>query len=118
MNKLQLENRLVNFAVSMIELCKYFESSFASEHLSRQLLRSSSAPALNYGEAQGAESKKDFIHKTSIVLKELRETNVNLKIIKGTSICQNQELLEKVFDESNQLVAIFYKSVNTAKKNQ
>jgi len=58
------------------------------------------------------------LHKTSIVLKELRETNVNLKIVKGAVICGNKELLDKILDESNQLVAIFYKSVNTAKKNQ
>ena len=117
MNRLELENRLVDFAVSLIELCKHFDNDFAGDYLSKQLLRSGSAPALNYGEAQGAESKKDFIHKSSIVLKELRETNVNLKIVSGASICKEKDLLEKTLDESNQLVAMFYKSVETAKKN-
>lgn len=118
MNRFELENRLVQFAVSLIELCKHFEKDFAGEYLSKQLLRSGSAPALNYGEAQGAESKRDFIHKSSIVLKELRETNVNLKIVSGAAICKKTDLLEKVLDESNQLVSIFYKSVDTAKKNK
>jgi len=79
MKRLDLENRLVDFAVLLIELCKCFEKGFASDHLSKQLLRSGTAPGLNYGEAQSAESKKDFIHKTSIVLKELRETYVNVQ---------------------------------------
>jgi len=118
MNRLQLENRLVDFAVSLIKLCEYFEKGFAGEHLSKQLLRSGTSPGLNYGESQSAESKKDFIHKTSIVLKELRETYINLKIVKGASICNHEKLLESVLDECNQLVAIFHKSVDTAKKRQ
>jgi four helix bundle protein len=77
------------------------------EHLSKQLLRSGTALALNYGETQGAESFRDFIHISSIVLKELRESNVNLKIIKGISICNNNELLDYLVDESNQLVKVF-----------
>jgi len=63
--------------------------------------------ALNYAEAQSAESRKDFIHKTSIVLKELRESHVNLKIIVETGICSDQK----------RLIEIFHVTVHTARKN-
>ncbi|MBE9484252.1 MAG: four helix bundle protein, partial [Bacteroidetes bacterium] len=80
-----------------------------------QIIRSSSSAALNYGEAQGAESKKDFIHKSSIVLKELRETHISLKLIKDSKISSEQSGLTRLIDECNQLVAIFHKTVTTAK---
>jgi four helix bundle protein len=82
------------------------------------LLRSSASAALNYGEAQSAETKKDFVHKVGLVLKELRESNVNLKIILKTSIAANESDVVSVLDESNQLVSIFYRTVQTAKKNR
>ena len=116
MNRKDVENRLVNFAVGIIKMKEHLDSSFASEHLFKQLLRSGTSPALNYGETQGAESQRDFIHKLSIVLKELRESNINLKIIKGISVCQKKEFLEKLLDESNQLIAIIYKSIVSARK--
>jgi four helix bundle protein len=67
---------------------------------------------LNYGEAQGGESRRDFIHKIKIVLKELRETFVCLKIIE-----RSKELIERAIKENDELVAIFVKSAETAQKN-
>ncbi len=93
-------------------------NDFISQHMANQIMRSSSSAALNYGEAQGAESKNDFIHKTSIVLKELRETHVNLIIISKSELFRERVLLDKLIDESNQLVAIFHKTVITAKANR
>ena len=81
MNKFDLEERLVEFSVLIIEIVNEMPNSKASNHLSGQLLRSGTSAALNYGEAQSGESRKDFIHKIKIVLKELRETYVCLKII-------------------------------------
>jgi len=81
MNKTDLEDRLVNFSVLIIEIVNGLPNSKAGNHLGGQIVRSGTAPALNYGEAQSGESKKDFIHKLKIVLKELREINVCLKII-------------------------------------
>ena len=52
----------------------------ASKHISRQILRSGTSPAPNYGEARGAESRADFVHKLKIALKELNETSVWLKM--------------------------------------
>ena len=74
MNKRDLENRLINFAVLIIEIVGSMSNAKAANHLAGQLLRSGTSPALNYGKAQSGESRKDFIHKIKIVLKELRKT--------------------------------------------
>ena len=114
----ELEDRLVTFAVSIMELCKNLEKSQVAEQLSGQIWRSVTSAALNYGEAQGAESKKDFTHKIGIVLKELRETNINLQILVKTGLCNSDKKeIQKIMDESSQLVAIFHKTAITSKKN-
>jgi len=77
MNKpAELENRLINFAVRIINVVEAMPSSKAGNHVAGQLIRSGTAPAPNYGEAQSAESRKDFLHKIKIALKELRETMI------------------------------------------
>ena len=73
MNKFELEERLINFAVLIIEIVNELQNTKAGNHLGGQLVRSGTSPALNYGEAQSGESRKDFIHKIKVVLKELRE---------------------------------------------
>jgi four helix bundle protein len=115
--KKELEDRLVKFSVMIFKLSRMTGDSYYNNYLINQLLRSSSSAALNYGEAQGAESKRDFIHKASIVLKELRESHVNLKIIAEAKIIDNIKEVNLALDESNQLVSIFYKTVKTAKAN-
>ena len=80
-NKFDLEDRLIDFAVMIVEICENMPDTKASNHLAGQLIRSGTSPALNYGEAQSGESRKDFIHKIKIVLKELRESYICLKII-------------------------------------
>ncbi len=76
-----LQDRLIDFAVRIIRLSEVIPESKAGKHIGTQLLRSGTSPAPNYGEAQSAESKADFIHKLKIALKELRETEIWLKII-------------------------------------
>ncbi len=116
-HKFNLEERLINFSVEMINLTKSLENSYASNYLAKQLLRSSTSPALNYGEAQSAESRKDFIHKIKIVLKELRESHVCLKIIERTDNNISKEKINLALNECNELISIFVKSVETAQKN-
>ena len=84
--------------------------------LSGQLVRSGTSPALNYGEAQAAESRNDFIHKMKISAKELRETYNCLRIINKKNWYAEEKLL-LVLNENNQLIAIFVKSIETAKRN-
>jgi len=117
MNKKELEERLINFAVMIIEIANTMEGSKAASHLSGQLVRSGTSPALNYGEAQSGESRKDFIHKIKIVLKELRETFVCLKIICKANLCKSDDRILKVMKENDELISIFVKSVSTAAKN-
>ncbi len=83
--KYDLEERLIKFSVEVILFCKTLDGSFASIHLSGQLIRYSSSTALNYREAQSAESHKDFVHKMKVCLKELRESLVNLKYLEELS---------------------------------
>ena|ERR1700722_6816153 len=117
MDKRTLEERLINFEVLAVEIANTMPDTRAANHLSGQLLRSGTSPALNYGEAQSGESRKDFIHKMQIALKELRETFVCLKIIYKTKQYSSKEKLESALTENNELIAIFVKSVETAKKN-
>jgi four helix bundle protein len=77
------------------------------------LLRSGSSPVLNYGEAQAAESRRDFIHKLKIILKELRETSMCLTVLSRKSYISDGSLL----NESKELIAIFTKSIGTAQTN-
>ena len=111
----KIEQRLIDLTIGINDIVKKLDGSLLSQNLSSQIVRSSSSSALNYGEAQGAESKKDFIHKCSIVLKELRETHINLKLIKNSQNVENVEHLDHLLDECDQLIAIFHKTVRTAK---
>ncbi len=117
MNSEELEKRLIDFAVLFIEICDEIPNTKAGNHLSGQLIRSGTSPALNYGEAQSAESKRDFIHKIQVVLKELRESLVNLKISDKAKLFKNKEKIESAKKECNELISIFVKSSQTAKKN-
>ncbi|MCZ4319863.1 four helix bundle protein [Aequorivita viscosa] len=89
--KFDLEDRLINFSITCINLFTRVKYNYALDHLSKQLIRSSTGAALNYGEVQGAESSKDFIHKMGVVLKELKESRVNLKILIGAKVIEDIE---------------------------
>lgn len=84
--KFDLEERLIQFAVLIIEITESLNNTRAGNHIAGQLVRSGTSPALHYGEAQSAESRNDFIHKLKILSKELRESLVSLKIIKKVSL--------------------------------
>lgn len=117
MAKHDLEDRLINFSVDIIKIADCTIKSFAGNHLAGQLVRSGTSTALNYGEAQSAESRKDFIHKLKIGHKELKETLVCLKIIQRGSLCKEDEKLQTCINECNELTAIFTTSINTALSN-
>ena len=117
MNKQVLEDRLIDFSVLIIKVANYLEKSYTGNHLSGQIIRSGTSPALNYGEAQSAESKKDFIHKMGICLKELRETFVCLKIIEKATLSSNIDIIIIAKSEANELISIFVSSIKTAKTN-
>jgi four helix bundle protein len=113
-----IEKRLIKLALQINDLCRYLKASYLSRHMTKQLIRSSTSAALNYGEAQGAESRKDFIHKSSIVLKELRETKISTLLIRESIKPDAIDKLDDCIDECDQLIAIFYKTVMTARKKK
>ena len=112
-----LEERLVDFAVRIIHVTESLPDTRAGKHIAGQMMRSGTSPAPNYGEAQGAESPADFVHKMKISLKELRETKVWLKIIKRSEMITPTTRLDELTEECDQLIAIFFKSIETAKTN-
>ena len=114
--KFDLEDRLIDFAVRIVKLSENFLNTKAGNHISNQILRSGTSPAPNYGEAQGAESIADFVHKMKISLKELRETYVWLKIIRKTQLIKPVKKLDPLLTENNELISIFVTSIETAKK--
>ena len=117
MKPYELETRLIEFASRVMDLVENLPSSPAAKYLGAQILRSGTSPALNYGEAQGAESREDFIHKMKICLKELRETMVGLKIILKRNVFPKGKL-EPLIQENNELISIFVKSAKTATQKE
>ena len=114
--KYDLQERLVAFSALVISNVDMLKKNFATDHLLKQLIRSVTSSALNYGEAQGAESKKDFIHKMKICLKELRESQVNLQILDKSNLVVSRKVFEPIMKENNELVAIFTTSIKTTSK--
>jgi len=114
--KFDLEDRLVDFAARCVLVADALPPTKSGQHLMGQLTRSGTSPALNYGEAQGAESRKDFVHKMGVALKELRETSVCLKIIIKAKLIE-AEKLKPLLTEANELISIFVTSIKTAKQH-
>lgn len=114
--KFDLEDRLVEFAATIIDVVDELPKTRAANHIAGQLIRSGTSPAPNYGEAQSAESRKDFIHKMKVALKELRESMVWLKIIRRKSMI-SESITTPAIQECNELISIFVKSIQTAQDN-
>ena len=110
----KLEERLINFAVRIVILSANLPKTPAGKHVARQILRSGTSPAPNYGEARGAESHADFVHKLGIVLKELNETAIWLKIIERSQLLR-RGLIKDLITENTELCRIFSASLKTAR---
>jgi four helix bundle protein len=111
----RLEDRLIDFAVRIIKLTNRLPRTPAGKHIAGQLLRCGTSPAPNYGEARGAESRPDFIHKLRVVLKELNETSIWLRIIERSQLLK-AELLVDLIEENRELCKIFATSLKTARQ--
>ena len=111
-----LEDRLIDFAVRIIQATESLPKTRVGNHIAGQLTRCGTSPAPNYGEAQAAESRADFIHKMKVCLKELRETRVWLLMILKANLIKPASKLDSLIDENNQLISIFVTSVNTARE--
>lgn len=111
----ELQERLIDFAVRIVILSANLPKTPAGKHIAGQILRSGTSPAPNYGEARGAESHADFIHKLAIVLKELNETSIWLKIIERSQLLR-RELIRDIIGENSELCRIFTSSLKTARR--
>lgn len=110
----ELEERLIDFAVRVIKGIEELPKTKAGDHIAKQLVRSGTSAAPNYGEAQSAESRADFIHKMRMCLKELREAKIWLCIIKKAALVSEPDKLDGIIEECDQLIAIFVSSIKTA----
>ncbi|NIR45215.1 MAG: four helix bundle protein [Gemmatimonadetes bacterium] len=111
-----LEDRLVRLGAAASKIAGGLPSSRVGTHISSQLMRCGMAPAPNYAEACTSESRRDFIHKLKICLKELRETLVWLKYLRELGMGP-REKLDQTIQEADELTAIFVVSIATARKN-
>ncbi len=114
--KFDLQQRLIEFSVAVLRIVDQLPKTVVGVHFAKQLVKSGTSPAFHHAEAQSAESRKDFIHKLKIGVKELRETFVNLEILKRIKILKVSEI-DIVLNENNELISIFVSSIKTARKN-
>lgn len=110
-----IQERLIRFGVEIIRLCSELPKTEAGRHLAGQLLRCGTSPAPNYGEARGAESSKDFVHKLGIVLKELNESAVWLQILQESALIDSEDV-QKLRAECVELSKIIAVSIRTVRR--
>jgi len=106
--RIDISERFLDFGVNIIGVVSKLNNNQVSNHITNQLMRSATSAGANYEEACGAESKKDFIHKMQLVLKELRETLFWLKLLKKSKLISTKNI-EEVLIEADELVKIIAK---------
>lgn len=106
-----LEDRLVRFAGECIIFSRKLEKTFEHDYYKNQLIRSSGSSSLNYGEAQGTITDKDFIFKISLSIKELKESRNSLKILDYIKAGIEEERSD-LLTEVEELIAISSKMMN------
>ena len=113
-----LEARLVEYSCRMIDLVEVLPRTRTGNYIAGQLIKSCISPTFNYGEVQAAESRNDFIHKLGVVLKELKECRTALKIIRRKELIKPLKRTDGIYKETEELIAIIAKSIETAGKNK
>ena len=113
-----LEERLLEFAARIIRLVDSLFATKAGNHVGGQLLRSGTSPLPNHGEAQSAESIQDFIHTLKLCHKELIETRRWLRLVHRVPLLEKPKKVEPLVDETQQLILIFAKSLQTAERRR
>jgi four helix bundle protein len=112
-----LERRLIAFAARILDLSSKLPKTPQARHIGQQILRSGTAAAANYGEARGAESRADFVHKLRVVFKELNETTVWLELTIRTSLV-SAENATFILSENRELCRIIAASIKTARRSE
>jgi|SRR5581483_1177768 len=117
-SRFDLEERLMEYAARVIRLAEHMVRSPAGNHIAMQLMRSGTSPLANHGEAQAAESARDFVHKLKICLKELRETLRWLRLVQRVPLVDDPALVSALVQETDELIRIFVASLKTAQKSR
>ncbi|MEY2539970.1 MAG: hypothetical protein QOG67_3710 [Verrucomicrobiota bacterium] len=112
--KYDLEDRLLDFAVLVVEFTESLPNTRSCNHIAGQLLRCGTSPYGNHGEVESAESRRDFIHKLKICLKELRETKRWLRLVGRLKKVGPSPVLSSCLNEVEELIRIFVASIRTA----
>ena len=115
--RFDLEERLLEYAVRIIRLVDALPGTRAGRHVADQLLRCGTSPLANHGELQGAESRRDFIHKLGICLKEIREARRWLRLVHRVPLLAPAKI-DPLLCETEALIKIFSASIRTAEKNR
>jgi len=116
--KYDLEDRLLEFAVAVVELTDDLPNTRAGNHIAGQLLRCGTSPYGHHGEVESAESRKDFIHKLKVCLKELRETRRWLRLVSRLKKMNRDPRLVACLAEAQELIRIFVASVRTTERGR
>ncbi len=116
--KYDLEDRLLEFAVAVVELTDDLPNIRAGNHIAGQLLRCGTSPYGHHGEVESAESRKDFIHKLKVCLKELRETRRWLRLVSRLKKMNRDSRLVACLAEAEELIRIFVASVRTTERGR
>jgi four helix bundle protein len=114
--RFDLEERLLEFSARIIRLVDALSNTRAGNHVAGQLLRSGTSPYGNHGEVEAAESRKDFVHKLKVCLKELKETRRWLRLIERSRMIPEKSLAP-ILTETEELIRIFFTSIRTAEQN-
>ncbi len=112
-----LEERLLEYSANIIRTAEQISNTRAGNHVAGQLIRSGTSALPNHGEAQAAESPADFVHKMKVSLKELRESYRWLLLIQRVPLTSTQDNVSALIQETDELIRIFVKSIQTAKMN-
>jgi four helix bundle protein len=112
-----LEERLLDYSVGIIDVVEGLMPGLAAAHIGGQMLRSGTSPLFNHGEAQAAESARDFVHKMKVCLKELRETRRALRLIRKKPLTKQIAAVDAMINETEELIRIFFTSIRTANRN-
>ena len=112
--KFDLEERFIIFAADVMDFAETLARSFSNDYLANQIIRSGGSFALNFGEMQGSETDKDYIKKGRIAFKELKETQINLRIMKRRKV-GGEGIRETLLDENTQLIKILITLIKNRK---
>ena len=107
----------MKLSTNIIQFSRRLPSSREGNYFAGQITRSGSSTALNYGESIDAESTKDYVHKLKIVVKELRETHIALRIVLKSEISKDVNENKKLISEANELISIFVATLKSIRSN-